>query len=62
MGSAGWSGSPLLTKPARVERSRELYNLEDDPREERNLWLEKPETVARLTALLKKYQTDGRSR
>lgn len=61
LGSHGFS-EPKDIAPKPGEAQGQLYNLEEDPREERNLWLEKPETVARLTALLKKYQTDGRSR
>jgi hypothetical protein len=33
-----------------------------DPREEKNLWSERPEVVERLTALLKQYQSQNRSR
>jgi len=61
LGSHGFS-EPKNIVPQPGEAQGQLYNLEEDPREEHNLWLEKPETVARLTALLKKYQTDGRSR
>lgn len=61
LGSHGFS-EPKDIEPKPGEAQGQLYNLEEDPREERNLWLEKPETVARLSALLKKYQTDGRSR
>jgi hypothetical protein len=39
-----------------------LYNLAVDPGETENLWLKRPEIVARLTALLEKYQREGRSR
>jgi len=61
LGSHGFS-EPKDIAPKPGEAQGQLYNLEEDPREERNLWLEKPETVAKLTALLKKYQADGRSR
>jgi hypothetical protein len=40
----------------------QLYNLDDDPAEQRNRWLEQPDVVARLTALLERYQAAGRSR
>lgn len=40
----------------------QLYNLKDDPKEQRNLWKEKPEVVAELSALLEKYKAEGRSR
>ncbi len=61
LGSHGFSDPrDLVAKPGEAEG--QLYNLEDDLGEQHNLWLQKPEIVARLTALLKKYQTDGRSR
>jgi arylsulfatase A-like enzyme len=40
----------------------QLYNLADDLAETRNLYVERPEIVARLTALLEKTKRDGRSR
>jgi arylsulfatase A-like enzyme len=40
----------------------QLYNLKDDPRETNNLWKDKPEIVAELSALLEKYKAQGRSR
>jgi arylsulfatase A-like enzyme len=40
----------------------QLYDLADDPGEKQNLWQKRPETVKRLSALLEKYQQDGRSR
>lgn len=39
----------------------ELYNLQDDLIERRNLYGEKPEVVQRLKTLLEKYKADGRS-
>jgi hypothetical protein len=39
-----------------------LYNLAADPGETKNLYLDKPHVVARLTALLRKYQEQGFSR
>ena len=39
----------------------QLYNLKDDPQEKKNLFLERPEVVKELKALLKKYQTETRS-
>jgi arylsulfatase A-like enzyme len=61
LGSHGFS-DPKDIKPKPGEARGQLYNLDDDPREQKNLWLERPEIVARLTALLNKYQRDGRSR
>jgi arylsulfatase A-like enzyme len=61
LGSHGFS-VPHDIKPKPGGPQGQLYNLDDDPREQKNLWLEKPEIVARLTALLAKYQREGRSR
>lgn len=61
LGSHGFS-VPHDIKPKPGEAKGQLYQLDDDPREQTNLWLEKPEIVARLTALLDKYKHEGRSR
>jgi arylsulfatase A-like enzyme len=61
LGSRGFS-EPRNVVPKPGEAEGQLYNLEDDPGEQHNLWLQKPEIVARLTALLHKYRTEGRSR
>lgn len=55
-GSGGWSykGDPS-------EPPGQLYDLVEDIGETRNLYDERPEVVARLTALMEKYQTQGRS-
>jgi arylsulfatase A-like enzyme len=45
-----------------AEPPGQLYNLDDDLGEAKNLYLEKPEIVARLSALLEKIRKDGRSR
>lgn len=61
LGSHGFSlPNEIKAKPG--EAQGQLYNLKDDPEEKNNLWLQKPEVVARLTALLEKYKADGRSR
>ncbi len=39
----------------------ELYDMTADQGEKNNLWNERPDVVAELTALLSKYQRDGRS-
>ena len=51
------------TPPAKDESlpPGQLYNIVKDPGEEKNVYGERPEIVARLTALLEKYQTQGRS-
>ena len=48
--------------PQPAEPPGQLYNLDDDLGETKNLYHEQPERVARLTALLEKLQKDGRSR
>jgi arylsulfatase A len=60
-GSHGFS-DPKNIKPKPGEARGQLYNLDADPRERDNLWLVKPAIVARLTALLDKYKSAGRSR
>ena len=35
--------------------------MENDPEENSNLWLEHPEIVEELNALLEKYKSEGRS-
>ncbi|HKS35932.1 MAG TPA: arylsulfatase [Verrucomicrobiae bacterium] len=60
-------GSGGFTQPARVEPTPDgpkgqLYNLTEDISETSNLYLEKQEIVARLSALLEKYRRDARSR
>ncbi len=60
-GSGGWSkpGDPEAKKQGLPEV--QLYDMTADISEQQNLQAEQPEVVARLTALLKKYVTDGRS-
>ena len=60
LGSGGFS-RPSRVKPKPGGPVGQLYNLADDPSEKNNLYQEHPEIVERLTALLKKYQKDGRS-
>jgi arylsulfatase A-like enzyme len=59
-------GSGGFTAPNRVEPKEggpkgQLYNLKDDIGEKKNLWLEKPEVVERLTTLLERYKSQGYS-
>jgi arylsulfatase A-like enzyme len=61
LGSGGFS-APAHVDPAPGGPKGQLYNLADDPREENNVYLEHPEIVAHLTALLEKYQQQGYSR
>jgi arylsulfatase A-like enzyme len=60
-GSGGFT-EPRRIEPAPGEPAGQLYNLDDDPAETRNLYLEKPELVEELTALLQKVQEQGLSR
>jgi len=57
--SGGWM-TPA-GKPPQPGTPGQLYNLAEDPAESNDLWEERPEIVARLTALLDKYKQDGRS-
>lgn len=61
LGSHGFS-EPKNVKPTPGGPQGQLYNLDADPEEQHNLWLERPEIVRRLTALLEKYKADGRTR
>lgn len=59
-GSGGW------TRPARMptepgEPEGQLYDLASDPGETVNLHRERPEVVQRLTQILERYRTSGRS-
>ena len=60
-------GSGGFTAPARIEPKPgepkgQLYNLDNDPTEQHNLWAERPEIVQRLSALLERYKQQGHSR
>jgi arylsulfatase A-like enzyme len=61
----GKSGEPAWYKAERGyapdDQPGELFDLRADPIERRNLYGEKPEIVSRLTALLDKYKSAGRS-
>ncbi|MEC9352513.1 MAG: sulfatase, partial [Planctomycetota bacterium] len=59
-GSGGFT-NPRRIKPKPGEPKGQLYNLAEDPTEKNNLYLEKPEVVARLGKLLDKYRKSGRS-
>jgi arylsulfatase A len=61
LGSGGFT-APAQVKPKPGGPQGQLYNLQDDPGEQKNLWLEKPEIVERLTALLERYKQQGYSR
>jgi len=60
LGSGGFT-KPSKIKPAPGDPAGQLYNLTDDPGEQRNLYAENPEMVQRLTALLEKIRKEERS-
>ncbi|MXX14450.1 MAG: hypothetical protein F4Z86_13560 [Gemmatimonadetes bacterium] len=45
----------------KVETEGQLYNMETDKEETTNVYEEHPKVVAELTALLEKYEREGRS-
>lgn len=61
-GSGGnkYKSGPNAIKPE--DPAGQLYNMAEDVSETKNLYLERPDVVERLTALLEKYRKDGRSR
>jgi len=59
-GSGGFS-SPKTYTPKPGEPKGELYDMEGDYTESRNLWFEHPEIVERLTNLLERYKQQGHS-
>jgi arylsulfatase A-like enzyme len=60
-GSGGFT-EPVEYTPAPGEPEGELFNIREDLAEANNLYLKMPEKVAQLSALLRKYQTQGYSR
>jgi arylsulfatase A-like enzyme len=61
LGSGGFS-APATEDPKPGGPVGQLYDLAKDPEETTNVYQQSPEVVTRLTALLEKYQRDGRSR
>jgi len=61
LGSGGFT-EPEKRKPVPGDPEGQLYNLENDPEEENNLWLERQDVVFRLRELLNKYKEEGTSR
>jgi arylsulfatase A-like enzyme len=59
---AGLGGDDKVPAPSAAEPTGQLYNLGDDLEEAKDLYTQKPEVVARLSALLQKIRNDGRSR
>lgn len=60
LGSGGFT-KPQKEQPTPGGPTGQLYNLALDPAQERNLFLENPDRVAQMQALLDKYRKDGRS-
>lgn len=61
LGSGGFS-RPRRIEPESDGPAGQLYQLEDDPGETKNLWQERPEIRDRLLAELKQIRTSGRTR
>ncbi len=61
LGSGGFS-TPVNIEPAPGGPQGQLYNLAKDPAEADNVYQQHPEVVARLSALLQRYQEQGYSR
>jgi arylsulfatase A len=61
LGSGGFT-PPRQIKPKPGGPDGQLYNLDDDPGEQKNLWLDQPEIVKRLSTLLDRYKQQGYSR
>lgn len=61
LGSGGFT-APAQVKPQPGGPQGQLYNLQDDPGEQKNLWAQQPEIVERLSALLERYKQQGYSR
>jgi arylsulfatase A-like enzyme len=61
LGSGGFS-VPQTAMPKPGEAAGQLYNIVKDPAESNNLFLQRADVVGWLSALLQKYQREGRSR
>ena len=61
LGSGGFT-APQRVKPTAGGPEGQLYNLDDDPGEQKNLWAEQPEIVKRLSSVLERYKQQGHSR
>jgi arylsulfatase A-like enzyme len=61
LGTGGFT-PPQQIEPKPGGPEGQLYHLQDDPGERRNLWMERPDVVKRLAALLERYRQQGYSR
>ena len=59
-GSGGFT-EPVEYEPKPGEAEGQLYNIEEDPKEQNNLWLERQDIVYHLRNLLRTYKRKGRS-
>ena len=57
--SGGWP--PPTDRGTDFDAPGQLYDIARDPEEQDNVWAERPDLVARLTALLDGYRESGRS-
>ncbi len=60
LGSGGWTKPNSINSEDTIVKGQ-LYDMDHDPEEQNNLWLEQPEKVEQLEALLEKYKSEGRS-
>ncbi|MFW6189645.1 MAG: sulfatase family protein [Planctomycetota bacterium] len=60
LGSGGFS-EPRGARPGPDDPPGQLYDMESDPAETTNVWLEHPDVVEELTAILERYRESGRS-
>ncbi len=61
LGSGGFT-APRKIEPKPGGPEGQLYNLSDDPGEQKDLWAEYPQIVKRLSDLLERYKQQGYSR
>jgi hypothetical protein len=54
--------APFRIKDTAPDAPGQLYNLDTDPGETRNLYYQHPERVKKLKAILEKSKASGRSR
>jgi arylsulfatase A-like enzyme len=59
-GSGGWVDP--RDRKIKAGSPGQLYNLSEDPYEQKNLWGEHPEKVKELKQLLEKFKEQGHSR
>ena len=60
-GSGGWSDPREPIAKEQTLPPVQLYNLKTDPKEQTNLYEQRPEVVQELTAILRRYVEEGRS-